>query len=184
MSDRAIGLRAPTRDDLPWIVALERNPTNARLLCAWSPERHGAGLVDPDKRYLVFEDAAGVPCGFAILAGACRRGRAIELVRIAVDPPGQGLGTAALRRLIEHVFGPLRAKRLFLDVFDDNERARHAYRGLGFREEEIRRDAARRQDGTMGTLVIMGMAAGARPAAKPKPPTLRSGSAPVGRSAV
>lgn len=159
-------MRAATTGDVPWLVALEQSPANSRFLCAWSPERHSFGLADPDKRYLVFENEAGVRCGFAILAGTRWRGRAIELVRLAVEPPGQGLGTAALRRLIDHAFAELRAERLFLDVFNDNERARRLYRGLGFQEEDTLHDAARRQDGTLGTLVIMGMAAARRPAAR------------------
>ena len=163
MSEPLIRLRGARTDDLPWLAALEQSPVNARFLCAWSSDRHAAGLADPDKRYLVFEDAAGDRRGFAILAGLRSRQRAVELVRIAVDRPGQGLGTAALRCLIVHGFDALRAERLFLDVFDDNERARRAYRRLGFREEQVLQAAARRQDGTIGNLVIMGMEAGDRP---------------------
>ena len=61
----------------------------------------------PDKRYLVFEDAEGARRGFAILTGLRSPERAVELVRIAVDAPGQGLGTAALSRLVAHVFDGL-----------------------------------------------------------------------------
>ena len=157
MTDPTIRMRAGTAADIGWLAALEQSPDNARFLCAWSADRHGLGLADPDKRYLVFEDGAGHPRGFAILAGARRRGGAVELVRIAVDRPGHGFGKAALRRLIAHVFGELGATRLFLDVFDDNERARRAYRSLGFAEEAILPAAVRRQDGSLGTLVIMGM---------------------------
>jgi diamine N-acetyltransferase len=161
----AVRLRAATAADLPWLVGLEQSPANASFLCAWPADRHARGMADPDKRYLVFEDAAGARRGFAILAGLRSRERAVELVRVAVDAPGQGLGTAALRRLVGHVFGELGAARLFLDVFDDNPRARRAYRGLGFREERVLPAAARRQDGTVGNLVIMGMAPEDRPRA-------------------
>ncbi|MFL5335807.1 MAG: GNAT family N-acetyltransferase [Geminicoccaceae bacterium] len=165
MSSAGIRLRPASPEDLAWLAALEQKPDYARFLCAWPADRHAASLIDPHKRYLVFEDSAANRCGFAILAGVGRRGRAIELVRIAVDRPGQGRGTAALRHLIGYVFDELGAMRLELDVFDDNERARRAYRGLGFREEQVLHDAGRRQDGTLGNLVIMGMAAGERPRA-------------------
>lgn len=164
MSGPSVRLRAATQADLDWIVALEQSPGNASFLCAWSPDRHAAGLAQDDKRYLVFEDAEGARRGFAILTGLRSPERAVELVRIAVDAPGHGLGTAALSRLVAHVFDGLGAARLFLDVFDDNERARRAYRRLGFREEQVLPAGARRQDGTLGRLVIMGMAAGERPA--------------------
>ena len=165
MSDGGIRLRLASPEDLRWLAALEQSPDNARFLCAWPADRHAASLVDPHKRYLVVEDSAANRCGFAILAGVGRPGRAVELVRIAVDRPGQGRGTAALRQLIGYVFDELGATRLELDVFDDNERARRAYRGLGFREEQVLHGAARRQDGTLGNLVIMGLAAGERPRA-------------------
>ena len=161
MTRRAIALRAATNEDLPWLVALEQSPANATFLCAWRPARHAAALADPDKSYLVFETADGMPRGFAILAGLRSPARAIEVVRIAVDPPGQGLGGAALDALIAHVFETCGAERLFLDVFADNARARRAYLRHGFVEEEILPDAARRQDGTRGTLVVMGMGAAA-----------------------
>ena len=163
MSEPAIRLRGARADDLPWLAALEQSPANARFLCAWPADRHAAGLADPDKRYLVFEDAAGDRRGFAILAGLRSRNRAVELVRVAVDRPGHGLGSAALRRLVVHGFEALRAARLFLDVFDDNERARRAYRRLGFREEQVLPAAVRRQDGSLGNLVVMGMEAADRP---------------------
>lgn len=163
MTDPTIRMRAGIDDDIGWLAALEQSPDNARFLCAWSADRHGLGLADPDKRYLVFEDLAGRRCGFAILAGVRRRGGAVELVRIAVEPPGQGLGKAALRCVIAHVFAKLGATRLFLDVFDDNERARRAYRSLGFAEETTLPAAVRRQDGSLGTLVIMGMGHPAAP---------------------
>lgn len=161
MTRRNIALRPATNEDLPWLVALEQSPANAAFLCAWKPDRHAVALGDPDKSYLVFEAADGMPCGFAILAGLSSPLRAVELVRIAVDPPGHGLGAAALEALIAHVFETCGAARLFLDVFADNTRARRAYLRHGFVEEEILPDAARRQDGALGTLVVMGMDAAA-----------------------
>ena len=161
MTRCTIALRAATNEDLPWLVALEQSPANAAFLCAWKPDRHAVALDDPDKSYLVFETVDGMPRGFAILAGLRSPVRAVELVRIAVDPPGHGLGAAALDALIAHVFGACGAERLFLDVFADNGRARRAYLRHGFVEEEILPDAARRQDGALGTLVVMGMDAAA-----------------------
>ena len=84
----------------------------------------------------------------------------VELVRIVVDRPGQGLGTAALRRVVELAFGELGASRLWLDVFADNARARRVYERQGFREERRLEAAVARQDGTRGTLVVMAMTAG------------------------
>ena len=161
MSRPVVSLRGATADDLDWLVGIEQSPANATFLCAWSPYRHAAAMLDPDKSYLVFERPDGARCGFAILAGLRSPTAAVELVRIAVDPAGQGLGGAALSGIIRHVFAGLGATRLFLDVFADNGRARRAYRRHGFVEDEILPDGARRQDGSMGTLVIMSLEASA-----------------------
>ena len=157
MSGPGLTLRAATTDDLDWLVGLEQSPANATFLCAWSPYRHAAAMLDPDKSYLVFDRSDGGRCGFAILAGLRSPTAAIELVRLAVDPAGQGLGGAALTGLIRHVFADLGAARLFLDVFADNARARRAYQRHGFVEDEVLPDGARRQDGSMGTLVVMSL---------------------------
>lgn len=158
MTNPKLSMRTATRQDIERIVALERSPANARFLCAWSPDRHATALDQPDKRYLIFgAESSGEDCGFAILAGLKSTGRSVELVRIAVAPPDQGLGGAALQAVSRLVFDELAASRLFLDVFDDNARARRAYLRHGFREEAVLPDAARRQDGTLGTLLIMGM---------------------------
>lgn len=149
--------------DLPWIMALERREDFRTLLCASGADTHAARLADPDCRYLVVEDEEGTPRGFAILRGLASPERAIELVRVALAEPGRGTGREVLRELVGLCFGELGARRLWLDVFDDNERARRAYEAVGFREEGRSLTTALRQDGSRGSLVVMAMAAGERP---------------------
>jgi RimJ/RimL family protein N-acetyltransferase len=48
---------------------------------------------------------------------------------------GQGYGSDALRAIIEFGFGELRLERIWLDVYDFNERARRLYDRLGFVHE-------------------------------------------------
>lgn len=148
-------LREADADDLPWIMTLERRPEFAGLLCASSADVHAANLADPDTRYLLAEDAAGSRLGFAILRGLRTPERGVELVRIAMAEPGRGVGRDVLRRLVGLCFGELGAGRLWLDVFEDNERARRAYRAVGFGEEPAQAKTARRQDGSESTLVVM-----------------------------
>jgi RimJ/RimL family protein N-acetyltransferase len=82
-------------------------------------------------RYLIAEDPAGARLGFAILRGLRSSARSVELVRIALAEPGRGVGRDVLRRVVDLCFGEVGANRLWLDVFDDNERARRAYRPRG-----------------------------------------------------
>ena len=149
-------LRQADAADLDFIQALENRPAYLDLVHRWPRDRHLAGLEDPDLGYLIGEDGAAGPCGFAILRGLALPERAIELKRVAVSTPGRGRGSALLRLVIRQVFEDLGAHRLWLDVYADNARARAAYRGLGFVEEGTLRDGALRADGFV-SLVLMSM---------------------------
>ena len=134
-------------------TALERLPASAEFVGQWSEDRHRATLASQDARYYVSDDDSGEAVAsvtkhlraFAILRGLAETSRAIELKRLVVHPPGQGLGRRILGELIQIAFEELQAHRLFLDVFDDNARARHLYLSLGFVEEGLLREAALRE---------------------------------------
>ena len=102
------------------------------------------------------ETEAGEFEGYAILRGLAETSRAIELKRILVSVPERGTGRRILEELIRISFEELHAHRLFLDVYEDNARARHLYESLGFVYEGVMRDAARR-DGTYCNLCLMSM---------------------------
>ena len=84
---------------------------------------------------------------------------------MAVGEPGNGVGRSMLQGIIDLAFGGLGANRLWLDVFDDNERARRTYRAAGFVEEGTLREAALKETGELGNLVVMSMLAREREAA-------------------
>lgn len=61
------------------------------------------------------------------------------------DLLGQGLGTDALRALLDFGFGELRLERIWLEVYDFNARARRSYEKCGFvLEGTLRRAVYRR----------------------------------------
>ena len=59
-----------------------------------------------------------------------------------------------LKEVMRIAFRELGAHRLFLDVFEDNARARHLYESLGFQYEGVMREAAQR-DGHWCNLRLM-----------------------------
>ena len=73
-----------------------------------------------------------------------------------IAEPGQGVGRRALQAVIQKVFRELRAHRLWLDVFEDNNRARHVYRYLGFVEEGTLRECIKRGE-AYRSLVVMSL---------------------------
>ncbi len=57
----------------------------------------------------------------------------------------QGLGTEAMLALLDFGFGMVRLERLWLDVYDFNERARRSYEKCGFVLEGVQRRAIFKQ---------------------------------------
>ena len=146
---------AAAENDIAWIMALERRPENSAFVSVNDGAEHQAFMAAPDSATLIFADSGGQPLGFAMLRGLTSPAGALELMRIVVAEPGRGIGGRFLRALIEHAFRELNAKRLWLDVFDDNARGRAAYRREGFVEEGLLRESALKTNGEIGSLVVM-----------------------------
>jgi diamine N-acetyltransferase len=67
---------------------------------------------------------------------------------------GKGYGTDSLNALLDFGFGMLRLERIWLDVNDDNVRAKRSYEKCGFKLEGIKRHAMYR-DGRYRDLEVM-----------------------------
>jgi len=147
--------RLATVADIPAIMSLEGNPVARQFVGQWSEDRHRATLTGSDGRYYVNEDGGAIDA-YVILRGLSEDSRSIELKRVVVAAPGQGLGRRILTEVIRIAFRELGAHRLFLDVFEDNDRARHLYESLGFKYEGVMRQAAHR-DGRWFDLHLMSM---------------------------
>jgi diamine N-acetyltransferase len=152
-------VRRAQEADIPWLVCQEQRPDFAAFVHRWPVEQHVRNLHDADKVYLIAEDENGERMAFVILAGFCSADRNVELVRMAVTQPGLGIGKPLLMAVLDMAFGELNVDRLWLDVFEDNVRARRAYEAIGFREEEMPRQPALKSDGQPGSLVIMSILA-------------------------
>ena len=92
----------------------------------------------------------------AFLRGLLSEHKQVELKRIVVRTPSQGIGKQLLTEVADWAFGEYSAHRLFLDVFVTNDHARHVYENFGFRKEGIMRDAIYR-DGGYHSLVLMSL---------------------------
>jgi diamine N-acetyltransferase len=148
-------LRIATVADIPAIVALEGNPIARQFVGQWSEDRHRATMTGGDARYYVSEMGGSVDA-YVILRGLSEDSRSIELKRIVVGVPERGLGRRILTEIMRIAFRELGTHRLFLDVFEDNARARHLYESLGFKYEGVMRESANR-DGRWFDLHLMSM---------------------------
>ncbi|MBX9599962.1 MAG: GNAT family N-acetyltransferase [Bryobacteraceae bacterium] len=148
-------LRPANAEDLGFLLAAEAAASKAGFVSANSREEHLAAMSSPDAAYFVIGDCQG----YAIFLGLQSPHHALELKRVVITAPGQGLGRRAFQELLRYAFVERKAHRLFFDAFDDNARALHLYRGLGFREEGILREAALRQDGYRNLVLFSMLAA-------------------------
>jgi [ribosomal protein S18]-alanine N-acetyltransferase len=136
MSQETASLREMTLDDMPAVMALEQElfPEDA-----WTPEMLASEFAEsPGRRlYLVAEqDQALIGYAGMLFTG----GPEADILTLAVHPSrwGNGIGTALLEALVQEA-ACRRCKQVFLEVREDNPRARDLYRRHGFVEIGVRR---------------------------------------------
>lgn len=145
-------LRA-TLEDIPFLLQLEQKFCQLGLVGGDDRGTHERQMTGADCLYYMVEED-GERAGYVILRGVTSINRCLELKRIAVANPGRGLGRQVLRAILDKAFGELSAHRVWLDVYDDNHRALHVYRLLGFVAEGTLRECIQREDG-YHSLVVM-----------------------------
>lgn len=93
--------------------------------------------------------------GYIILAGLTNKNNCIELVRINIADNGKGFGKESIKLIQEFVFNDLKAHRLWLDVKEQNNRAKHVYELAGFKVEGLLRECLKKEE-SYESLIIMG----------------------------
>ncbi|MDO5301116.1 MAG: GNAT family N-acetyltransferase [Tissierellia bacterium] len=122
-----LSIRPAGEGDLEWIVAKEADPHFSPFIWSNSVEEHRKQLTDPQVDLMIYQ-VAGAPAGF--LLGLMGNYRVYELRRLALarDYQGRGLGEAALILALKRAFEERDAHRLWLDVYEYNQRAIALYR--------------------------------------------------------
>jgi len=165
-----VRFRAVEDEDLPDLVRWWRDPEWAvlqqilvrprpeepvvEMFRSWSKsERSG------DVGFSVVDSASGELVGHVTLFGAALPVRAATLaVMIGSEHVGSGYGTDAVRLLTEYGFREMGLNRIEIQVHAFNDRARSAYRKVGYHEEGVRREAVF-HDGRFHDEVIMSVLA-------------------------
>ncbi len=150
----AIRLRPSSERDLEFVLKLEADPKTAPFIHAWHVEEHRAAITDPAVAHWIVEDIEeDVPVGFVILKGLGTD--VVEFRPIAISEKGRGYGTHAVRLVKKAAFGEMGARRLWLDVYDFNDRARSIYEAEGFAAESERSAAEACGGCAEGTAILM-----------------------------
>lgn len=123
-------LRDASQDDLPRIAEMGRHDGRG-FVSEWPLERHETEFARPDVFYKAICDDDEL-VGFALLV-LDPDGRSLEFRRIVVASPGRGYGTRVVG-MLDDIARALGRGRIWLDVYEENERARRIYGRLGYRE--------------------------------------------------
>ncbi len=152
-----ISLRQTNEDDLDFVLGAEQSAENRAFVTVWTGERHQAAFKDEDLRHFIIESLVdGKRVGYVILAGLTNANQSIEFSRVVITEKNRGYGKQVLRQIKKLAFEELKAHRLWLDVKEHNERARHVYEAEGFSTEGVLRECLKTKDG-FESLVVMSM---------------------------
>lgn len=119
----------------------------------WSREDFASYIASADTPTFVACDARRRIAGFAMLRLAADEA---ELITIAVDNKWRrkGVGAALMRALFADL-AMTPARKLFLEVADDNSAALRLYAGFGFNRVAERQGYYTRPDGRPATAIVM-----------------------------
>ncbi len=127
-----LNVRKTEATDLPFVLEAETDQENTPFIGQWSYEQHLESLIDENMNHLIIENKNGDKIGYAIITGLLDLNKTVCLQRIAIQMKGKGYGKETLKLIVMWVFEHTETHRLWLDVKDFNNRARHVYESVGF----------------------------------------------------
>ena len=151
---RSIKIQRTEIVDLDVIVSIERKQENVQFILPNSKDEHTAIISDENLLHLTIKSTANEIVGFVILSGVQDNNESIEFRRIVIDVKGRGYGRESIREIKKMCFEELTCHRLWLDVLEENTRARHLYKSEGFVEEGKLRDCLK-INGVFKSLIVM-----------------------------
>jgi RimJ/RimL family protein N-acetyltransferase len=147
---KRLRLRAIERSDIPTFVRWLNDPEVIQHLLLYLPISQAqeeswfeAQLKDQDRRILGIETLDGKLIGNIALENINWKDRNAELGIVIGEKEywGTGYGTEAIITLLDFAFSQMNLHRVYLRVFEDNQRALHCYEKCGFKPEGRLREA-------------------------------------------
>ncbi|MFI2200849.1 GNAT family N-acetyltransferase [Streptomyces sp. NPDC020192] len=117
---------------------------------------YGSRATEPDRLDLAVTDpGTGEVLGEVVLYEVDEYARSCTF-RTLIGPHGRGrgVGTEATRLIVGHGFEQLGLHRIQLEMYGDNDRARHVYEKVGFVVEGVRRQALPRDGGWVDEVLM------------------------------
>ncbi len=123
--------RACTGDAVHFFEMEQAADTHEYIL-SYSVSEHGRKIADPRFVYLRILEGGKI-AGFLILVPGPDPD-SVEFRRVVVSAKGRGTGQLAITAMEQFCRRELQRARVWLDVFEHNERGRHVYEKLGYEQ--------------------------------------------------
>jgi len=131
ITDHTIVIDDTPVQQLPMIAQMEQDEDTRGSIIPYSLERHRREHAKSEIFYKSIYTPKRRLIGFLILACA-PDSQGVEFRRIVIQQKGQGYGKQAVRLIDRICAEELGRKEVWLDVFEDNDRARHIYESSGY----------------------------------------------------
>lgn len=123
-------------DELILVSPETRPPLTARKIVAWGGQGRRQFMIEvtaPPRHADAPPTTALAPLGYAELNDMPQQPGIVWIGHLVLDPArrGRGLGTRAVRQLLEHAFNDCEAREVVLVVLPHNQPAIRAYRAAG-----------------------------------------------------
>ncbi len=128
-------LSRTTPEDLDEILSIERNIENLKFIISNSKSQHLDLIRKPDSEHITLKSEKGKILGYVILIGIRNESKNIEFRRIVICEKEKGYGRKAIREIMKLCFDNFNCERIWLDVLEENYKARKLYKSEGFVEE-------------------------------------------------
>lgn len=128
-----------TAAEIPAIMEIEHDAYNSLWTFTGTAEEHLAEIEDPDTCLLAIKTKKdGKIIGYFIV-GLDRESEWMELRRLALAVKDEGYGREVILALTRQAFEGLHLNKVWLEAYDDNDRAMHLYQALGFHIDGVLR---------------------------------------------
>jgi len=132
-----IKLRESQYSELPIFCEFERQSHARHFVDATPLLTHQNNFIDENIIYLSIDNAAGELAGYFILVNEAQQD-SVEFRRILIDAKHTGIGQAAILEMENYCKHTLNACRIWLDVYDDNDKGKHIYEKMGYKRFKTR----------------------------------------------
>ena len=138
-----ITLRQSKREELEIFDEMDRQDHARNFVIQTGLETHQEYFNDVRIIYLSIENTSGEFCGYFILALEPDT-ESVEFRRILIDQKKRGIGQAAIAEMESYCKNEFNVKRIWLDVYEDNEIGKHIYKKMGYKQFKERLIEGRR----------------------------------------